>query len=238
MRLIPTCAALAALTLSSTLATNVLAADAPPAMDEAARMQYALGYQLGKDLAAVEPRPQDMMKGIEDGRTGAKAKLTDQELQAALMGLQEKVSAERAKQQAAAAEKATAAGKAYLAANAKKPGVKTTASGLQYRIVTQGTGKAPLPTDTVTVNYKGTLVDGTEFDSSYKRGEAASFPLNGVIPGWTEGLQMLKVGGKAELAIPPDLAYGANGPLANQVLLFEVELLGATAPMATEQNSK
>ena len=122
-----------------------------------------------------------------------------------------------------------AEGKAYLAANAKKPGVTTTASGLQYQILTAGTGKTPVAGDTVTVHYKGTLVDGTEFDSSYKRGQPASFPLNGVIPGWTEALQLMKVGSKAQLVIPPELAYGSNGPLANQVLLFDVELLGAMA---------
>lgn len=237
MRLIPTCAALAAIAVASTFAPIVLAAE-PAAMDEAARMQYALGFQLGRDLTGVESRPQDLLRGLEDGRTGAKPKLTEQELAAALAALQEKVGAQRAKEQAAAAEKAVASGKAYLAANAKKPGVQTTASGLQYRIVTPGTGKTPVPTDTVTVHYKGTLVDGTEFDSSYKRGEPASFPVNGVIPGWTEALQLLKVGAKVELAIPPELAYGANGPLANQVLLFEVELLGATAPIATETDSK
>jgi FKBP-type peptidyl-prolyl cis-trans isomerase FklB len=240
MRLIPTCATLAALALASAFAPAAMAAEpaAAPAMDEAARMHYALGYQLGRDLAAVEARPQDLLRGIEDGRTGAKAKLSDQELNAALMALQEKVGAQRAKEQAATAEKALASGKAYLAENAKKPGVKTTASGLQYHIVTAGTGRTPGPEDTVTVHYKGTLVDGTEFDSSYKRGEPASFPVNGVIPGWTEALQLLPVGSKVQLAIPPELAYGANGPLANQVLLFDVELLGATAPMTKEENSK
>ena len=238
MRLIPTCAALAALTLSSSLVAPAVLAAEPAAMDEAARMQYALGYQLGRDLTGIEARPQDMLQGLNDGRTGAKAKLTDAELAAALTALQEKVGAQRAKEQAAATEKAMAAGKAYLATNAKKPGVQTTASGLQYRVVTPGTGKTPAATDTVTVHYKGTLVDGTEFDSSYKRGEPASFPVNGVIPGWTEALQLLKVGAKVELAIPPELAYGANGPLANQVLLFDVELLGATAPVATETDSK
>jgi FKBP-type peptidyl-prolyl cis-trans isomerase len=226
MRLIPTCAALAALTLGSTLATTVLAAE--PAMDEAARMQYALGYQLGRDLVAIEPRPQDMLKGLADGRAG-KAKLSDEEMAAALAGLQQKVGEQRAKEQAATSEKAVAAGKAYLAENAKKPGVTTTASGLQYQILTAGTGKTPAASDTVTVHYKGTLVDGTEFDSSYKRGQPASFPVNGVIPGWTEALQLMKVGTKAQLVIPPELAYGSNGPLANQVLLFEVELLGAMA---------
>jgi FKBP-type peptidyl-prolyl cis-trans isomerase FklB len=240
MRLIPTCAALATLTLASAFAPAVIAAEpaAAATMDEAGRMQYALGYQLGRDLAAVEARPQDLLRGIEDARSGAKSKLTDAELTAALTALQEKVGAQRAKEQAAAAEKALSTGKAYLAENARKPGVKTTASGLQYKIVTEGTGKTPAADDTVTVHYKGTLVDGTEFDSSYKRGEPASFPVNGVIPGWTEALQLLKVGSKVQLAIPPELAYGANGPLANQVLLFDVELLGATAPMTKESDSK
>jgi len=231
MRLTSTCAAIAALAVGFTLATAVSAAE--PAMDEAARMQYALGYQLGRDLTAVESRPQDLLKGLEDGRSGAKARLTDEELSTALAGLQQKVSEQRAKEQQAASEKAAAAGKLYLATNAKKPGVTTTASGLQYRVITPGTGKTPTASDTVTVNYKGTLVDGTEFDSSYKRGQPASFPVTGVIPGWTEALQLLKVGSKVELAIPPELAYGANGPLANQVLLFEVELLSA-APTPAE----
>ncbi len=146
------------------------------------------------------------------------------------MALQEKVGAQRAKEQAAASEKAAGAGKAFLAANAQKPGVKTTASGLQYRVIAEGSGKSPTAADTVTVNYRGTLVDGTEFDSSYKRGQPASFPVGGVIAGWTEALQLMKVGSKYELVIPPELAYGANGPLANQVLVFEVELLGATEP--------
>ena len=111
----------------------------------------------------------------------------------------------------------------------------TTASGLQYQILTAGTGKTPAATDTVTVHYKGTLVDGTEFDSSYKRGQPATFPVAGVIPGWTEALQLMKVGTKAQLVIPPELAYGSNGPLANQVLLFDVELLGATAAPVEEK---
>lgn len=202
---------------------------AEPAMDEAARMQYALGYQLGRDLAAVESRPQDLQRGVEDGRTGAKPKLSDAEMDAALASLQQRVTEQRTKAQAEQAEKARASGEAYLAANAKKPGVTTTASGLQYRVLTQGSGKKPTTTETVTVHYKGTLVDGTEFDSSYKRGQPATFPVTGVIPGWTEALQLMPIGSKYELAIPPALAYGSQGPLANQVLLFEVELLGATA---------
>jgi len=120
-------------------------------------------------------------------------------------------------------------GKAFLAENAKKPDVKQTASGLQYQILEPGKGKAPKATDTVLVNYRGTLLDGKEFDSSYKRNEPIEFPLNRVIPGWTEGVQLIKEGGKIRLFIPPDLAYGARGAGAdigpNETLIFEVELL-------------
>jgi FKBP-type peptidyl-prolyl cis-trans isomerase FklB len=218
-------ATFAALAAACTLPVHA----AEPAMDEAARMQYALGYQLGKDLVAVESRPKDLQQGLEDGRSGAKPKLTDEEMDQAIASLQQRVNEQRNKEMAAQAEKARVAGEAYLTANAKKPGVTTTASGLQYRVVTQGNGKKPTAADTVTVHYKGTLVDGTEFDSSYKRGQPATFPVSGVIPGWTEALQLMPIGSKYELAIPPALAYGSQGPLANQVLLFEVELLGTTA---------
>jgi FKBP-type peptidyl-prolyl cis-trans isomerase FklB len=192
-------------------------------------MQYALGYQLGRDLTGVDLRPQDLQRGVEDGRSGAKPKLSEAEMEAALTSLQQRVTEQRTKTQAEQAEKARTSGEAYLAANAKKPGVTTTASGLQYRVVTQGTGKKPTAAESVTVHYKGTLVDGTEFDSSYKRGQPATFPVSGVIPGWTEALQLMPIGSKYELVIPPALAYGSQGPLANQVLLFEVELLGTTA---------
>jgi FKBP-type peptidyl-prolyl cis-trans isomerase len=128
------------------------------------------------------------------------------------------------------ADSALEKGKAFLKENATKEGVKTTPSGLEYKIVKEGTGKSPKATDTVLVHYRGTLLDGTEFDSSYKRNEPISFPLNRVIRGWTEGLQLLKEGGKAILYIPSDLAYGESGtpggPIGpNETLIFEVELL-------------
>ena len=207
------------------------------AVPDTSKMIYALGYQLGRDLAGTEVNADALMKGVNDGRSGAKSQLSDAEMQSSLQALEQQINAQRAKAQAAAAEKAKVDGQAYLAANAKKPGVKTTASGLQYKMLTPGKGRKPAPTDTVKVQYKGTLVDGTEFDSSYKRGEPASFPVNGVIPGWTEALQLMPEGSKFELAIPPDLAYGAQGPLANQVLLFEVELLSAApaAPAAADE---
>jgi FKBP-type peptidyl-prolyl cis-trans isomerase len=139
---------------------------------------------------------------------------------------------EAVKEQASQADRAE--GESFLAENAKKKGIQVTETGLQYHHDTEGTGENPGPTDKVTVHYKGTLLDGTEFDSSYKRGEPISFPLNGVIPGWTEGLQLMKVGGKTTFYIPQDLAYGARpnpgGPIPPYAaLIFEVELLGIEA---------
>jgi FKBP-type peptidyl-prolyl cis-trans isomerase FklB len=210
------------------------AAAKPVTMDEAARMNYALGYQLGRDLVSTEVRSDALMQGVQDGRRGAKSQLTEEEMRTSLAALEQQINANRAKVQAEASAKAQADGTAYLAANAKKPGVKTTASGLQYREITAGKGRAPTPADTVSVQYKGTLVDGTEFDSSYKRGQPATFPVAAVIAGWTEGLQLMKEGSKFELVIPPNLAYGDQGPLANQVLVFEVELLSAAPTAAAE----
>ena len=127
------------------------------------------------------------------------------------------------------AQTALEKGKAFLAENGKKPGVKTTASGLEYEIITPGTGKSPKATDTVQVNYRGTLIDGTEFDSSYKRGEPIEFPLNRVIPGWTEGVQLMKEGSKYRFYIPSNLAYGSSGAGGvigpDETLIFDIELL-------------
>jgi FKBP-type peptidyl-prolyl cis-trans isomerase FklB len=199
------------------------------AMDDAAKMDYALGYQLGRDLAGTEVRSDSLLKGLEDGRTGAQPKLSQAEMESSLTALQKRINDQRAKESAAAAQKLAAAGTAYLADNAKKPGVVTTKSGLQYKVVTPGNGRAPTASDTVTVHYRGTLVDGTEFDSSYKRGQPATFPVGGVIAGWTEALQLMKEGAKFQIVIPPALAYGDKGPLANQVLLFDVELIKVEA---------
>ena len=138
--------------------------------------------------------------------------------------------AARAKRQVEHLKETQAAGAAYLAENAKKPGVTTTASGLQYRVITPGTGRKPSAADTVTVHYRGTLIDGAEFDSSYSRGQPATFPLNGVIAGWTEGVALMQEGGKSQLVIPPALAYGDKGELAGQVLIFDIELIKVGPP--------
>lgn len=213
------------------LTTGALAAD-PALTDDASKTSYAFGYQLGRDLTGVQIINEALAKGLRDGQAGTKPALTQDEMGALLGSLQQKVNEQRQKNQQAELQKNAAAGASYLAENAKRPGVKTTASGLQYKIVTPGTGKKPVATDTVTVNYRGTLVDGTEFDSSYTRGQPATFPLNGVIPGWTEGVQLMQEGGKAQLVIPASLAYAGQGPLANQVLIFDVELLKVGAPEA------
>lgn len=206
------------------LASTAFGAE-PPAMDENGRMNYALGYQLGRDLAGTEIKSDALLKGLKDGSGGAQPALKPEEMQAAMSGLEKRITEQRAKQQAESAKKAAAAGDAFLAQNAKQAGVTTTKSGLQYKVIQPGTGRSPTPDDTVTVHYRGTLVDGTQFDSSYDRGQPASFPVKGVIAGWTEALQLMKEGAKYQLVIPPALAYGDRGPLAGQVLRFDVELV-------------
>jgi len=222
------------LTLSaSTLALTVLAGTAlaadPPQMDEASSMSYALGYQVGRDLTGTEVRNDALLQGLKDGQAGTAARLSPEAMQTALTALETRINEQRAKAQLEAAQKAAAAGTAYLAENARRDGVKTTASGLQYKVAKAGSGRTPTANDSVTVHYRGTLVDGTEFDSSYKRGEPATFPVGGVIAGWTEALQLMQEGAQYQLVIPPALAYGDRGPLAGQVLIFDVELLGVTA---------
>ncbi len=207
-------------------------APAAPAGDQAAIAQYALGYQLGREISVSEDRSQSLLDGVRDGRAGTPPKYSEQDMQAALQNLGKQVNEQRAKAAAADAEKQAPVNKAFLADNSVKPGVKTTASGLQYKVVSEGTGKQPKATDTVTVNYRGTLIDGTEFDSSYKRGQPATFPVNGVIAGWTEALQLMKEGAKYQLFIPPNLAYADRGPLANRLLIFDVELVKVEAGQA------
>ena len=187
-------------------ATTAFAADPAPLADEASKQSYALGYQIGRDLRGVTLNESAVVRGLQDGASGAKPALSPEEIVALMKTLQQQADAEQQKRQTAELAKTAAAGNAYLAENAKQAGVVTTKSGLQYRIVKPGTGRKPMAEDTVTVNYRGTLIDGAEFDSSYSRGQPASFPLNGVIAGWTEGLQQVQEGGTIELVIPPALA--------------------------------
>ena len=199
---------------------------------------YAIGMNIGQRLheQAADFDPAIVQRGINDALAGGKMLLTDEQAKAALTTLQGVMRAKQEEQrkiQEAQMQQLGEANKkegdAFLAANKTKDGVVTLPSGLQYKILTAGTGPKPTATDSVVCNYKGTLLNGTEFDSSYKRGQPATFPVNGVIKGWTEALQLMPVGSKWQLFVPSDLAYGARGPGGgigpNSTLVFEVELI-------------
>ena len=193
---------------------------------EMEKASYAVGYQIGQNMKhrSVEVDPMVMARAVDDVLKGKEPVLDDKARSEAMQYLQ-KAAMESQKK---AAEKNTEEGKKFLEANKKKEGVKVTESGLQYKVVKEGTGAKPKDTDTVEVHYKGTLTNGEKFDSSYDRKRPAQFPVKGVIKGWTEALQLMKEGGKWELYIPSELAYGSSGRPgipANSVLVFEVELL-------------
>ena len=193
-------------------------------------------YSYGVDVASrlkqqgIELDITAMNRGISDAYNGSELALSDEDRLQAKTSFQTELRDALVKQQAAIGEENTAAGKAFLAENAKKPDVITTESGLQYKVLSSGDGEQPKDTDTVTTHYKGTLIDGREFDSSYKRNKPASFPVKGVIKGWTEALQLMHVGDKWQLFVPSELAYGATKRSeliqANSTLIFEIELLG------------
>jgi FKBP-type peptidyl-prolyl cis-trans isomerase len=198
------------------------------------KFSYALGMKTGQRMAesftkqSVPFDPGILARGLKDGLSGGKTLMTDEEAQAAIKAVQEEVGKkQQAKmQEAGAANKKE--GETFLAANKSKEGVVTLPSGLQYKILKEGTGPKPTASDTVECNYRGTFINGTEFDSSYKTGKSVSFPVSGVIKGWTEALQLMPVGSKWQLFIPSDLAYGDSGRPGiepSSTLTFEVELL-------------
>jgi len=204
---------------------------------------YALGMKIGSDLkrqgvgASVEGAM--VARGLKDLMTGSKTAMTEDDMKKLLTQLQGEVQEKREADVKTAGAENRKEGDAFLAANKTKDGVVALPSGLQYKILKEGTGAKPTTTDTVTCNYRGTLINGKEFDSSYKRGEPASFPVNGVIKGWTEALQLMPVGSKWELFIPPDLAYGDRGAGADigpdATLIFEVELLSIGEPKSDQK---
>jgi FKBP-type peptidyl-prolyl cis-trans isomerase len=196
------------------------------------KASYAIGMNIGKGLKKdeVDIDPDILARGMKDAMTGKKPLITDEEAQSSLTALQTEVRKHQQELHDAAVAKNLKEGEAYLAANKAKPGVVTLPSGLQYKIITPGSGPRPAASDTVVCNYSGKLIDGTEFDSSYKRGQPATFPVGQVIKGWTEALQLMPVGSKWELVIPPALGYGERGtnggPIGpNETLVFEVELM-------------
>ncbi len=210
----------ASLLVSPALAqTATLPKEAP--QDDKDKASYAIGQSIAQNLSDQglkdHVNPLMIARGLIDGLSGLKPAMTEAEVMAALKQLDQTMQ-----------NAAVQAGKAYLTANAKKEGVKTLPSGLQYKVIKAGSGTSPTDTSTVKVHYHGTFIDGKVFDSSVERGEPIEFPVNGVIPGWTEALKLMKPGDKWQLFIPSDLAYGPQGRGSippNSVLVFEVELL-------------
>jgi FKBP-type peptidyl-prolyl cis-trans isomerase FklB len=194
---------------------------------------YAIGLNIGKGLHkdAVDVDPAILLRGLKDALAGGKTLMTDDEAKAAMVALQADLRKKQDAKMAIAGDANKKEGDAFLAENKTKEGVITLPSGLQYKILKEGTGPKPTAKDSVVCNYKGTLLDNTEFDSSYKRGQPATFPVGQVIKGWTEVLQLMPVGSKWEVFVPSDLAYGARGagpgaPIGpNATLIFEIELL-------------
>jgi FKBP-type peptidyl-prolyl cis-trans isomerase FklB len=220
--------------VSTALSAELPAPKVAPAMDAKVATDiasYGIGQQIANNFKSdgVEINMDQLILGLKDAMQDQKPRYTDAQLQAAFQAFSRAVQAGRDQRQAAAGDKNKREGQAFLVANAKKPGIKATASGLQYQIVKSGQGAMPKATDTVQVNYEGTLIDGKVFDSSLRAGQPVSFRVDGVIPGWTEALQLMHVGDKWRIFVPSELAYGeqgagnAIGP--HSVLIFDVELL-------------
>ena len=196
------------------------------------RFSYIVGMQVGQQIKGdnIDLDEAAFMAAIKDRMTGAKLQINPADIQATLTRIQKQREIDIAK----LAETNQAAGKKFLAANKDKAGVKTLPSGVQYKVIKPGTGASPKASDTVEVHYRGTLIDGTEFDSSYSRGQPASFPVNGVIKGWQEALQAMKEGAHWQIVVPSELAYGASGAGGgigpNATLIFEIELLKIMVP--------
>jgi len=213
-----------------------LAADSTLLKTQKDKVSYSIGLDIGEKFKSqsIDIEPDLLLKGIKDVLSGEKPLLSEEEVQSVMTAFQQQLQTAAMARMKELGDKNMKEGETFLAENKKKPGVVALPSGLQYKVVKAGAGKKPKATDTVTTNYRGTLVDGTEFDSSYKRGQPASFPVSGVISGWTEALQLMPVGSKWVLYVPPGLAYGprgagqAIGP--NATLIFEVELLSIEPP--------
>lgn len=209
-----------------------LAACNKPKLDnDDSKAAYAIGFMTGKNSSEQVPKldTKAFVAGFNDAYAKKPGAITEEEMKKALMAFEQKVRAEAMEAQKKTVAEAAGKGAAFLAENAKKAGVKATASGLQYEVITEGTGATPVASDMVKVHYEGKFVDGKVFDSSVQRGEPATFRLDQVIPGWTEGVQLMKVGSKYKFTVPPELGYGPEGagPIPpNSVLVFEVELLG------------
>lgn len=195
------------------------------------KASYSIGLDIGRNITqqGLELDTDALLSGISDALSGAEPKMSPEEIQTVMMQFQQEMQAKQAAAYEAQSADNMAKGEAFLAEVSSQESVVTLASGLRYKVIKEGTGASPRATDTVAVHYRGTLVDGTEFDSSFKRGQPATFQVDGVIKGWAEALQLMKVGGKWELYIPAELAYGERGAGQrigpNETLIFEVELI-------------
>jgi FKBP-type peptidyl-prolyl cis-trans isomerase FklB len=221
------------------IASLGLAQDKPELKDQKDKASYSIGYDIGESFKKqkIELNLDQLVTGLKDAVGGKDATLPKEEREKVLQAFQKDMMEKQMAASKEAATKNAAEGAKFLEENKKKEGVKTTASGLQYKVIKEGSGPSPKETDTVVTNYRGTLIDGTEFDSSYKRNEPATFQVNRVIKGWIEALQLMKPGAKYQLFVPAALAYGERGAGQtigpNATLLFEVELLSIAQPSPT-----
>jgi FKBP-type peptidyl-prolyl cis-trans isomerase FklB len=220
---------LAAPIFLAAIANPSFAADKLATEDD--KISYSIGVDIGKHFRNqnISIKKDSFLKGVEDGQTDAELLLSEQEIKDTLLSLQAKILERQNEERNTLAQTNLKQGQAFLDQNKSRSDVKTTDTGLQYQVITEGNGTSPKATDRVTTHYRGTLIDGTEFDSSYSRGEPMQFAVNGVIPGWTEALQMMKPGAKWQIWVPPTLAYGEHGVGnvigPNATLIFEIELL-------------
>ncbi len=204
-----------------------IAGDETTIKTENDKISYSIGFQIGGDFKrqGVELNPDTLIQGIQDALQGKSTLMTEDSMRLTLTNLKKKIVAEEQKQKQLVIKEYREEGKLFLTKNANKQGVVSLPSGLQYKVLKKGKGKSPTQNDTVTVHYIGTLIDGNEFDSSKRTNKPATFPVGGVIAGWTEALQLMQEGDQWQLFIPPELAYGEHGPLANRTLIFDVELI-------------
>ena len=218
------------LATSAVLAAAIGSVHAQDLTTDKQKVSYMVGMDLGRNLTQIQDELDVaiLVQGLQDTLAGRPTKLTEEQANEVKQGFMQKLQARAVEERTAQAAANRSEGEAFLAENKNKPGVRSTDSGLQYQVITEGRGAKPAATDRVRVHYTGTLLDGTKFDSSVDRGTPAEFALNGVIPGWTEALQLMSVGSKYKLFIPSELAYGENGtpgPIGpNATLIFEVEL--------------
>jgi FKBP-type peptidyl-prolyl cis-trans isomerase FklB len=212
-------------------ACTVSAQDAPALKTPKEKLSYAIGIEMGKGVKAqgFDVDPAVMFAGLKDALSGTKPQLTDAELNTIISGVQEEIRQKQMQVMEEQGEENKKQGEAFLAENTKKDGVVTLPSGLQYKVLTAGTGKKPVESDTVLCNYKGTFLDGTEFDSSAQAGKPVPFEIRGIIPGMKEALLLMPVGSKWQVVIPSNLAYGDHGAAnvigPNATLIFEIELV-------------